>query len=519
MAEVNLSLEKEPTEPLSDNTVESLEDPGSVPTTHSSPEINPACPFFLEGRCRFGARCRNHHPGDTTDADHVEEHRPNCKTVEQLPVSKKPPMKTAEDVISRLLWDPQVPAECFSIGYLDRFLGVVEQPFTAFSWENLASVGPGVLAIPKHRIQYFKYGTRVVWDKVSRTDDVFGSTGSGRTILEVIKEEDQAIKEKSNSHPSNEDGRKETGALEGAAKHSGEEGDVCVSDGEKQLNRTATGTDEVKENEEAMGCLKLIGDKYVTLDENIVTEEKETDAVSSVIDGYSIKEGKVDKHIFSIEPEDEPLMEESITLENEARVYFPCPKRRTTHFIAIPVTSPEVREAVKLFQEALCKVHPDLAEFCVPLATLHLTVGLLRLNTPEDISKAVLALQELQANSQRLLPPALLLSFHGVENFYSRVLYMAPRSVPELGLLAQTLEDAFSKKDLTVIHLPSKEKFHLTMVKIPRRKARPRLPENPSWLPTIEHLGTQAVETLCLCEVGTGKTDRFYSTVLKIDLY
>ena len=52
-----------------------------------------------------------------------------------------------------------------------------------------------VLAIPKHRIQYFKYKAVKVWDKASRLDNMFGSTGSGITITDVIeKYEELAVK-------------------------------------------------------------------------------------------------------------------------------------------------------------------------------------------------------------------------------------------------------------------------------------------------------------------------------------
>lgn len=100
---------------------------------------------------------------------------------------KKPPMKTAMDVVSRILWDQSLCRDDFVIGYLDRILGVVEKDFDAFSWEDIASVDYNTLAIPKHRIQYFKYRGQVVWDKRVRLDDVFGSTG-GKTIIEVIDE-------------------------------------------------------------------------------------------------------------------------------------------------------------------------------------------------------------------------------------------------------------------------------------------------------------------------------------------
>ena len=49
-------------------------------------------------------------------------------------------MKTALDVIKRIQWDEMMPQELFTIGYLDRFTGLVEDEFSKFSnWGNLVS--------------------------------------------------------------------------------------------------------------------------------------------------------------------------------------------------------------------------------------------------------------------------------------------------------------------------------------------------------------------------------------------
>ena len=92
----------------------------------------------------------------------------------------------------RIKWDKSLDSSKFTVAYEDRFAGIVEKAFGEFDWDSdLASVGPEVLAIPQHRIQYFKYGNRVVWKKENRLDDFFGSTGGGKNILDVIKEEEQ----------------------------------------------------------------------------------------------------------------------------------------------------------------------------------------------------------------------------------------------------------------------------------------------------------------------------------------
>ena len=67
--------------------------------------------------------------------------------------------------------------------------------FTSFSWEDIASVDKIVLAIPKHRIQYFKYKDVKVWDKASRLENVFGSTGSKITITDVIEKYEEFASE------------------------------------------------------------------------------------------------------------------------------------------------------------------------------------------------------------------------------------------------------------------------------------------------------------------------------------
>uniref|UniRef100_A0A8C6VJA0 Leukocyte receptor cluster member 9 n=1 Tax=Naja naja TaxID=35670 RepID=A0A8C6VJA0_NAJNA len=500
MDELVVSSGKDFTDHPSESLLEPSEDPDSSLTEESSSNINPPCRFFLEGRCHFGARCQNYHPGDVGEVHHLKDHGPVHVPSLQLTEGKKPAMKTAEDVISRLLWDTQVPAERFSIGYLDRFLGILEESFTSFSWEDLASVGPGVLAIPKHRIQYFKYRDRVVWDKASRTDDVFGSTGSRKTILEVMKEEDTQAKKELLNFPNSPQVEEQ---LDGNSAK------------EKELNGTSSGEKLVMALGEAGHNLELAEDIPNNQEGNIASKEKGRETVGSF-------QGEEFKHACAVGIENEPVMVKRENLDLEKRGGRSCsyPKERPTHFIAIPITSPEIREVVNHFQEAVCAVSSDYAPFCVPRATLHITLCLLHLDTPEEIHKAMVALEELQAGFQRLLPPVLLLSFRNVESFNSRVLYLAPDPVPQLGALAQSLEDGFTKKGLTVICPPSKGKFHLTIVKVPPRKGMPQLPSGLAWAPTMEDLGVQAVESIGLYEVGKGKrTDNVYVSILKLDLY
>ena len=44
-------------------------------------------------------------------------------------------MRIAQDVINRVKYDPDLPTEAFVVGYEDRFVGIKEKAFTAFTWE------------------------------------------------------------------------------------------------------------------------------------------------------------------------------------------------------------------------------------------------------------------------------------------------------------------------------------------------------------------------------------------------
>ena len=100
---------------------------------------------------------------------------------------KKCSMKTSTDVLNRIMWDDEINKDFITVGYLDRFLGIKECLFGQFDWGDIVEADLGALAIPKHRINYFKYKNEIIWNKTNRLDNVFGSTGSNLTIHDVIK--------------------------------------------------------------------------------------------------------------------------------------------------------------------------------------------------------------------------------------------------------------------------------------------------------------------------------------------
>ena len=95
------------------------------------PEPQTECPFYLEGRCRFGNDCNNFHdPNMKPNID--DKVLPNKKkhssqkqnTSSGRDCKGKPKMRTAIDVIHRIQWDDALPEELITIGYEDRFTGI-----------------------------------------------------------------------------------------------------------------------------------------------------------------------------------------------------------------------------------------------------------------------------------------------------------------------------------------------------------------------------------------------------------
>ena len=154
------------------------------------------CQFYIVGKCRFGEVCRNMHPASICINNGAKGKTVKRKKDEEQNAIRRG-MKTAMDVIKRIQWDSDLPESQFTVGYLDRFVGVVEEDFSKFSsWGDPAAAEYEALSIPQHRIEYFKYRGVKVWDKKERLDEVFGSTSSNSIrIVSFIKQIDAKIDE------------------------------------------------------------------------------------------------------------------------------------------------------------------------------------------------------------------------------------------------------------------------------------------------------------------------------------
>lgn len=474
-----------------------------------SSEAPAACRFFLEGRCRFGARCRQPHPGAPAPAPEVAQ--PEAGSNKPEAGSKKPALRTAADVIRRIRWDPRLDPADFSVGYTDRFLGVQEEPFCAFCWdEPLAALGPGVLAVPQHRIRYFRFRGRLVWDRASRTDLIFGSgsvAGRGPTILDELDGGDEHWTEVTPEVPDIE----KTGVgLEGL--------DTQYIPEEGGGNPTRTELDSGLETREVSGAMEetRTGLEYSQGTPNVDGPTKETvlngttelETPDPSMDFSGVKEvlNSVEVPRATGLPQWPAQAIETKGLsaaEEMESVWGPgawpgdtrAPRQpRPTHFVALMVTEPGLRAEVAKAQEHLVRIAPSCAEFLVPAEALHLTVVLLRLTGPGEEAAAVRALRRailkpgLEVPSQLLFRDLVLLGHH--------VLYAVPS--PTLAGMAQTLSQRLEAEGLRVVQLPELQP-HLTLAKVPRGThvclPRPEFTLN-------EDLGRQPLGGLWLCCMG-----------------
>ena len=179
-----------------------------------------------------------------------------------------------------------------------------------------------MLAIPQHRIQYFKYSGAKVWEKATRLDLIFGSTGDQRGIVQVMEE-----------------------------------------------------VDSEKQNE----------------------EDEESDDGEVELD---VQEDRSEEHLLAEE-------------------------ERSTHFLAIRVTDPEVVANLCRVQESIATHEPILRECCMRPGLFHLTIGMLRLEGPEGLVAARAMMERLRpvVEEKFLNQESAKLEIDGLGNFGQRVVY------------------------------------------------------------------------------------------------
>ncbi|KAL4226766.1 hypothetical protein ACF0H5_014746 [Mactra antiquata] len=391
------------------------------------------------------------------------------KTKEDKEKGKKPPMKTSMDVVKRILWDSALQQDQFLVGYMDRIDGLKEKYFNAFSWEDIASVDYTVLAIPKHRIQYFKYKNEIVWDKRCRLDNVFGSTGSKITISDVINKIDG----------------------------------VKVNNDDDDASSIVNDVEQVQEEPDS--------DYY---DDDDCSDSSDSDSDDGI--EVTINNGDINGAVGGLTYDDEDMVEEG---EEDRYDKYWRDKLRPNHFIALRITDAEIRDAAETIQNQVIENEQRLENCKINRGALHLTLCTMGLETPEQVENAVKCLEEAVSELKSIMPNDKPLTFKGVETFFNRVIYgRVVDCPPEFYELVEHLKTCLS---VGGIDIRDYHEFvpHMTIMKVSRPVAK--MTGNhyiAPWLYSSFNetvLGHQLVDNLHLCAMTDDRQDDgFYKTAV-----
>ncbi|XP_050987934.1 leukocyte receptor cluster member 9 isoform X1 [Labeo rohita] len=495
------------------------------------------CQHFLLGRCHFGDRCRlSHSVLDVPQTTHSEEDdtaitekqsktRKNRKNTnaekqhtrnEKEGCKKKPRMRTADDVISRIIWDPLVDPADFIVGHLDRFLGVLERPFSDFSWDTQVCDCDfsEELALPRHRIQYFSYKGQRVWDRDSRTDRVFGSTG--QTILPPFGSANQQDNlTETGQHEESTNMANVSNDQEQATEFSDEQDDGATT--------ITTNTQELGDSvnhsftENAKDDISLLQNKSAQDEENmpgtedlnhlaeelsIAPKEEQTKIVEEWKDSWEGERGT----------EAEPVS----SIPQEPRSNRP-PQRKATHFICFRVDSPAALQAYQRVQKKVLSHLPQSEPLWVDPATLHVTLSLLVLKGPEEVSAAAELLRTIIRNSHK--PPISVSFTPKLRHFNGTVLHVTPQPLSDIQNLNSPLQETF--KDKGWLHRHSRcPTYHLTLAKS-QESMTEKMFEGIGTVKLAKDInfGKLEVNKLYLCVNGHTHTDNgFYQIVCAVQL-
>ncbi|XP_077431398.1 leukocyte receptor cluster member 9 [Vanacampus margaritifer] len=513
-------------------------DPEDVKTDENGVDV---CPFFLEGKCHFGVRCRMLHRStqlicEVTSSsvdpaiaianvilpDQEDKHdeekqqkkkkanrnktaKPKGKEAED--VNKKPRMRTADDVISRVLWDSSVDASQFVVGYVDRFLGVLERPFCDFNWDtNPCDCDYTTdLALPRHRIQYFTYRGHRVWDRHSRTDRVFGSTG--QSLAPPFGGEEEVGGKGTQSDDQEQQVRVTLDHPETARQQPPAVGQrmECTPDENTHLehdthNETNARTSESAQAGQVLAC---------------VAEEAPNSVKALTDKGQSLIDGDTNEREESFEGQND--MNHSAPLEQrEERRGARPPKKKPTHFITFRANTPAILASFQQLQEEISALLPSSAPHWQTSTSLHVTLCLLVLRDPAQVEAAVEILHRF-AHLDRNPPVAVSFPVK-LKHFNGRVLYLSPQPQLQLQQLNSGLQEAYTSQGL--LHRDSyNPRYHLTLAKV-KDKEGERIFEGVGDLKVGKGLnfGRLPVNSLHLCVVGGKDVDGFYETVCTVTL-
>ncbi|TNN81049.1 Leukocyte receptor cluster member 9 [Liparis tanakae] len=508
------------------------------------------CQYFLMGKCHFGQRCRFSHRNPTTDdsgaASPDQDDKQNGEKTESpkksvnkatkpkyepKEVNKKPRMRTADDVISRILWDSSADATDFVVGYVDRFLGVLERPFEDFNWDTdpCDCDYTTELALPRHRIQYFAYRGHRVWDRHSRTDRVFGSTGQSLAppfggegeVKEINREEQQQDQPPAEVLHLQEEGEiEECAPTDYTHLEEEEPGGMKTQTPDSTQPAPKCRRDTSQEQQESGGAC--------VMEEAAIRPEASKDQMtSSQSEEAGVKEGEEEDLAEckeSWEGTDALSSLQALNVsehpaapleQREKRGGRPATKS-PTHFITFRANTPAILSGFQQLQKEITNLLPSSAPHWQTAPSLHVTMVLLNLSGPAEVAAAAEVLRRFAFLDRN--PPVSLTFPVKLKHFNGKVLYLSPQPQLHIQQLNSGLQEAYMKEGW--LHKDSyNPRYHLTLAKVEGKEGE-RVFEGVGDLKAGKGLnfGRLPVNTLHLCAMDFSEEDGFYTTVCSVTL-
>lgn len=109
---------------------------------------------------------------ESSTNNRIVSYSPSQAQRTQHSASPTPKLRSARDVLHKLLWDPSFEADDYVVVYEDRFVGEMEKRIREWRREQTDEE-----FIPESRVVKFKRisSGEVVWDRRLKADSVFGS--------------------------------------------------------------------------------------------------------------------------------------------------------------------------------------------------------------------------------------------------------------------------------------------------------------------------------------------------------
>ncbi|XP_068426172.1 leukocyte receptor cluster member 9 isoform X3 [Clinocottus analis] len=452
-------------------------------------------------------------------------------------VNKKPRMRTADDVISRILWDSSLDGTEFVVGYVDRFLGVLERPFEDFNWDTdpCECDYSTELALPKHRIQYFAYRGHRVWDRHSRTDRVFGSTGQSLAppfggegeVKEITTEEQQQDQTPAEGpHLQEESETEECAPTENTHLEEEKQSRMNTQTPDSTQPAPTCRADTSQEQQESRGAC-VMGEAAIrpeaSKDQMSLSQSEEAsvkeDKEENLAEWKENWEGKDAWLLCYTQGSPQALnvsQNPSSPLEQREKRDGRRNKKRPTHFITFRANTPAILSCFQQLQKEITNLLPSSAPHWQAASSLHVTMILLNLSGPAEVAAAEEVLRQFVFFDRN--PPVSLTFPVKLKHFNGRVLYLSPQPQLHLQQLNSGLQEAYRKKGW--LHKNSyNPRYHLTLAKVVGNEGD-RVFEGVGALKVGKGLnfGRLPVNTLHLCAMGFSEVDGFYETVCSVTL-